>query len=160
MRGRCSFCKVNGIPYIQLNRVQCKMRFRYIPWPCGRSFIKTIYDHGEGEFKEVPLYFKDFLNDRLGKYLIHKHQCQTSKFSYLRSAYIDIIHRAGPYLNYVLKQIRKIDTLIAEEFAETTVDSHLVLAVCDGETELRLITGEILFNSTDIVFCRLLFSCL
>lgn len=123
--------------------------------------VMHITTDGYLQIIEVPLYFQDFLVDLLGRQLIHKHQCNTSKLSYLRSDYIDILSSAGPYLDYVLRQIRKINKLIYKDFIKTTIDCNFVLSFFNGEVRLCLSTGEVLFYRTDDEeFCRLVFSCI
>lgn len=134
------------------------MRFFY---DVSCSCVQIINTNGrENAVIDIPLYFKNFLNEVLGKHLIHKNQCNTSKLSYLRTDYINILCRAGPYLDYVLRQIRKIDKMIYRDLMNIEIDCDFILHFFNGETVLRLFTGEILFYSTDELFCRLLFSCI
>lgn len=107
----------------------------------------------------LPVYFTHFLEDVVGKQLIHNHQCSTSKISYLRTDYIKLVHRARPFLDHVLNQIRALDKLIADEWVETRISGYIILDNIHGLFELKLSSGEILFSTSDQYFGRLLFSC-
>lgn len=123
------------------------------------TYVTVITTDGQ-TLIQIPLYFQNFLNEVIGKYLLHKHTCNISKFAYLRSDYIKILYKAGPYLDYILGQIRHIDEIIYKDFLKTKMCGEFILTCSYGETELKLSSGEIIFASTDIIFCNLLFSCI
>lgn len=130
-------------------------RYRRVKLSSGRTFLINCEN---GIPFEIPEYFATFLNYVFGKYLIHRHQCEVSKLSYLRSDYIKLLYRSGPFQNYVLQQIRKLNEMIADQW-DDTVPNVFVIDLTDV-AELRLLSGEVLFDSCDSYFSRLLFSCL
>lgn len=134
------------------------MRFRYVACPNGSSYIRILYPHGEGQLHRVPVFFQTFLNEVLGRYLIHSHQCRTSRLAYLRSDYINILHRADKYLDFVLSKIRQLDDIIAAEWVDTRIPEQLVLDISNDEAELRSIGGEVIYTSAEVHFYTLLFS--
>lgn len=64
----------------------------------------------------IPLYFKNFIQDLISKYIIHRHMSETSSLSCLRADYIRLLYKAHRYLDYILCRIRELDKLIEKEW--------------------------------------------
>lgn len=134
--------------------------FRLVRLSTGRYFVLPIVNGTEGKPYEIPAFFKSFLDYISETFVIHTHQCKTSKLSYLRSDFIDLLHRAGKYQATILSSIRNIEKCIAAELENIEQPSVFIAGSRHGVFSISLVTGELLFETISEPFGRLLFSAL